>query len=180
MEFTTLVSLKNYQNKINNFQQGEIIYLTEDKKYVMYDGQDFIDIPEKVKVDSESGVHMSLYDLNKTIIAQLPVKETYAEQSNERKLINNFFNSIGRTSYMLLCKDISYYTIFTYEDNKMANYETLGEAVLDCLQSVGQLICADLTEDGNAVEIWIRTEEDNLCMYLFKCSDLMVTYGGNL
>ena len=73
MEFTTLVSLKNYQNKINNFQQGEIIYLTEDKKYVMYDGQDFIDIPEKVKVDSESGVHMSLYDLNKT-------KESYLVQ----------------------------------------------------------------------------------------------------
>ena len=32
MEFTTLVSLKDYQNKINNFQQGEIIYLTEEKK----------------------------------------------------------------------------------------------------------------------------------------------------
>ena len=78
---------------------------------------------------------------------------------------------------MLLCKDISYYTIFTYEGNKMANYETLGAAVLDCLQNVGQLVCADITEDGNAVEIWVRTEDDNICMYLFKCADLMVTYG---
>ena len=56
MEFTTLVSLKNYQNKINNFQQGEIIYLTEDKKYVMYDGQDFIDIPDSESTFTFSGM----------------------------------------------------------------------------------------------------------------------------
>lgn len=177
MEFKTLISLKDYKNKINSFRQGDIVYLTEEKKYVMYDGDDFVDMPTTATVNSGTGLQMSLYDLNKTIIAQLPVKETYAEQSDERKLINKFFSSIGRTSYMLLCKDISYYTIFTYEGNKMANYETLGEAVLDCLQSVGKLVCADLTEDGNAVEIWVRTEEDNLCMYLFKCADLMVTYG---
>ena len=177
MEFKTLVSLKDYQNKINNFQVGEIIYLTEDKQYVMYDGNDFVNVPEKVTINTEQGMQMSLYDLNKTIIAQLPVKETYADQSDERELINKFFSDIGNTSYMLLCKDISYYTIFIYEGNETANYETLGEAVLDCLQSVGKLVCADLTEDGNAVEIWVRVEDDNLCMYLFKCAELMVTYG---
>jgi hypothetical protein len=78
---------------------------------------------------------------------------------------------------MLLCKDISYYTIFTYEGSKIAHYETLGQAVLDCILNVGQLVCVDETPDGNAIEIWVRTEDDNICMYLFNCSELMVTYG---
>ena len=176
MTFETLVSLQEYMKKVNNFSEGEIIYLTQDNKCVMYDGKDFVEIQGKTEFKGE-GLSMSLYELNKSIIAQLPTKPTYAEQGEDRKLINKFFNSIGRTSYMLLCKDISYYTIFTYEGNKMANYETLGAAVLDCLQDVGQFVCADITEDGNAVEIWVRTEDDNICMYLFKCADLMVTYG---
>lgn len=176
MTFETLVSLQEYMKKVNNFSKGEIIYLTKDNKCVMYDGEDFVEITDKAEFKGE-GLSMSLYELNKSIIAQLPTKPTYSEQGEDRKLINKFFNSIGRTSYMLLCKDISYYTIFTYEGNKMANYETLGAAVLDCLQNVGQFVCADITEDGNAVEIWVRTEDDNICMYLFKCADLMVTYG---
>ena len=176
MEFSTLTSLQNYANKVNNFSKGELIYLTEEEKYVMYDGENFVDIPEKVHMNGE-GLSMSLYELNKSIISQLPAKITYAEQHEDREKINKFFGKNGRTSYMLLCKDISYYTIFTYEGNKMADFETLGHAVLDCLLNVGHLVCADETSDGNAMEIWVRTEDDNICMYLFTCSDLMVTYG---
>ena len=176
MEFNTLISLQNYMKKLNNFSKGEIIYLTEEEKYVMYDGEKFNYIPDKVEMKGE-GLSMSLYDLNKNIISQLPVKTTYAEQHEDRAKINKFFGKTGRTSYMLLCKDISYYTIFTYEGNKMADFETLGHAVLDCLLNVGHLVCADEVEDGSAMEIWVRTEDDNICMYLFKCTDLMVTYG---
>ena len=176
MEFATLASLQNYMKKVNNFSKGEIIHLTDDEKYVMYDGEKFIDVPDKVQMEG-NGLSMSLYELNKNIVSQLPVKAYYSDQGDERKKIDAFANKIGRTSYMLLCKDISYYTIFTYEGSKIAHYETLGWAVLDCLLNVGQLVCADETPDGNAVEIWVRTEDDNICMYLFNCSELMVTYG---
>jgi hypothetical protein len=176
MEFPNLIQLNAYKDKLNNFKIGELIYLTDVEKYVMYNGENFVDVPTSVKNDS--GLSMNLYDLNKSIISQLPIKSTYAEQKAERALIDEFCKKHGHSSYMLLCKDISYYTIFTYEGIKMCDFETLGQATLDCLLNVGNLICADNTPEGNAIEIWVRTpEEDNLCMYLFKCDDLMVTYG---
>jgi hypothetical protein len=174
MEFPTLLSLQNYKNTVNNFQQGEVVYLTDENKYVMYDGTDFVDMPDKVQVNNGQGLNMSLYDFNKMMVAQLPVKTTF---NDECTLINEFCASIGNTSYMLLCKDISYYTVFEYSDNA-AEYCYLGMAVIDCLTNVGQLICAEPTEDNNAIEIWVRTEDTDLCMYLFPCSDLIVTYGG--
>jgi hypothetical protein len=79
---------------------------------------------------------------------------------------------------MLLCKDISYYTIFENENTKACDFGTLGHAVLECVQDVGKIISADLTEDQGAIEIWVRTpEEDNLCMYLFNCEGLVVSFG---
>ena len=173
MEFTTFSKLLEYTKIVNNFSIGEIVHLTEDKKYVMYNGKEFVNVPEpKGEILS-----MNLYDLNKSIISQLPVKTAQSEQEKERNIINKFFNKKGASSYMLLCKDISYYTIFNYENSKMAEYENLGYAVLDCIVAVGDLVCADEIEDGSGIEIWVRTPDDNLCMYLFECSQLMVTYG---
>ena len=121
---------------------------------------------------------MSLYELNKTIVAQLPVKETNADLSDIRNTIDNFRKSIGASNFMLLCKDISYYTIFQNDEPKMCDFRTLGYAVTECAQDIGKIICADIVPDGAAVEIWVRTpEDDNLCMYLFNCTNLIVTYG---
>lgn len=178
LQFPTLDSLRKYAEKINNFHTGEIIYLTDEEKVVMFNGTDFVDVPTDAKIKGD-GLNMTLYELNKSIISQLPVKTTYAEQKLSRDVIDNFFKKHGRKYYMLLCKDISYYTIFQYSsDDKMTDFDTLGYAVLDCLLDVGKLVCADLLEDGSAVEIWVRTPEDeNLCMYLFDCEKLIVTFG---
>jgi hypothetical protein len=54
--------------KVNNFSKGEIIHLTDDEKYVMYDGEKFVDIPDKVQMEGD-GLSMSLYELNKSIIS---------------------------------------------------------------------------------------------------------------
>lgn len=177
LQFSNMDSLDKYFNTLNNFQTGEIVYLTDDEKFVMFDGEKFVDIPDKVQVTGE-GLSMSVYELNKTIMSQLPVKETYAELSEERNLINDFHKNGAHRFYMLLCRDISYYTIFENEKTKMSDFGSLGHAVIECLQSVGKIICADLTEDRGAIEIWVRTpEDDNLCMYLFNCEDLVVSFG---
>lgn len=177
IEFSNKDSLDKYFKTLNNFQTGEIVYLTNDDKFVMFDGEKFVDIPDKAKASGE-GLSMSLYELNKTIIAQLPVKETNADMSDVRNTIDDFRKSIGASAFMLLCKDISYYTIFQNDEPKMCDFETLGYAVTECAQDIGKIICADIVPDGAAVEIWVRTpEDDNLCMYLFNCTNLIVTYG---
>ena len=120
-----------------------------------------------------------MYDLNKSIVSQLPIKETYAELSQERNLINEFHKVINSETYMLLCKDISYYTIFNSRKNRVSDFGTLGHAVIECAQDVGKIVSADLIEDNSAIDIWVRTaEDDNLCMYLFDCKSLTVTFGG--
>ena len=176
MTFKKLDDLHKYMNTVNNFQTGELIYLTEEERTVIYNGKEFVDIPKEAAIKGD-GLNINLYDLNKSIIAQLPALTTEDEQAPARALITEFYRTCGSIRYMLLCKDISYYTIFTPETIEKAEYPSMGYAVLDCLSAVGQFICADLTEDGGAVEIWVRTPEDeNLCMYLFGCEQLFVTF----
>ena len=103
------------------------------------------------------------------------------EEADNKKIetfinrLNDYNKSINSNYYMLLCKDISYYTVFTSGNE----FETFGNAVITCAQDVGKVINADLTEDNRAVEIWVRNEaEEVYCMYLFDCQQMIVTYGG--
>ena len=176
LKFSNRQSFEEYCDKINHFRKGEMICLTDENKILIYDGEEFKEVRAK---ETGEGVSISLYDLNKSIVSQLPIKETYAELSQERNLINEFHKVINSETYMLLCKDISYYTIFNSRKNRVSDFVTLGHAVIECAQDVGKIVSADLIEDNSAIEIWVRTaEDDNLCMYLFDCKSLTVTFGG--
>ena len=143
-------TLNNYMDTLNNFSLNEMVYLEEEDKYMVYDGDKFVDIPETVKGE---GLSMSLYDLNKSIISQLPVKKTQSELSDVRNLINDMSQSNETESYMLLCKDVSYYTIFQKDQIKECDFTTLGGAVIECAQDLGDIVCADRTPDDLAIEI---------------------------
>ena len=120
---------------------------------------------------------LSLYELNKNIIANLPLKTTIDEMTEMRQTIDDFCETLATTNFMLLCRDISYFTVFQKQKIR-PEFGTLGCAVLECAQDVGKIICTDLTEAHDAIEIWVRTENnDNLCMYLFDCDKMIVTYG---
>ena len=117
---------------------------------------------------------MSLYDLNKYIISQLPKLEDLTAAID---LINEFDKCVDSEYYMLLCRDISYYTIFNHFINNDNEFSNLGEAVLTCAQEIGELVSVELTADKGAIEIWAKTNEDSLCMYLFNCANLIVNWG---
>ena len=151
-----------------NYAPREIAYLTDKDKYVFWDGEKWMDFPEGEA--EEHGFAMNLYDLNKNIVSQLPVLTDYTDA---KILLDNFnHNKI----YMLLCKEISYYTIFQYDD--ACKNTKFSDVVLECANDIGQIISVDLTEDKNAIEIWVRTDDDNLCMYLFNSEQMFVYYGG--
>jgi hypothetical protein len=59
-------------------------------------------------------------------------------------------------------------------------FKNLGEAVITCItESIGTVIAVDKTEDEVAIEIWVRTAENDVyCMYLFDATNMIVYYEG--
>lgn len=121
------------------------------------------------RLTGEGGLKVTSYELNKQLIAQLENIENNEEAVIQAiQTIQDFGRDIKNQYYMLLCKDISYYTIF--HDNRDPMNEDLkpfAEEVIDCVHDVGAIKSVEETGDG-AIEIWAQPiGEDPLVMYLF-------------
>lgn len=173
--FKNHAALMEYAAKVNNrFTKGEVVFCEEENTYYVFD-EEWKATPVEML---ESGLGINLYELNKSAIAAMPIMD-YAQLTEKRDKINAFFSS-EENYHMLLCKEISYYTIF----NKLhfeKEFITLGDAVVTCLkESFGNIVAIDEAsqENGHAFEIWVKTyENDVYCMYLFCCDKLIVGYG---
>ena len=114
-----------------------------------------------VKIKGE-GLQMNLYDLNQNIIEQLPDITDFTDKIT---LINEYKESTNNKYYMLYSKDISYFTIMVIE--KYGEIASLGDAVIECLQNIGNVKCIDYTENHDAIEMWIKYMDKVICAYLF-------------
>lgn len=167
--------LDSYTNRAKNrLQDGEMIYLTDEETYLVWMNKEWVSLPKKVEGQNQ-GFSMTTYDLNKSLIAQMPVLEDLTEAC---AVIDRYADD--NENFLLLCKDISYYTIFEKTGGTFVHFDTLGEAVLTCASDIGKIITVDFMEETNTIEIWVRTpEDDNLCMCFFECSGFMVYYARN-
>ena len=116
---------------------------------------------QEVKMDGN--ISMSAYDMNKQIMGQLEILDETALQE-KKVMIREFIDSNPDTFYMLLCRDINYYTIFYKTCVEADCTEDILEEVLidECLPNIGQIKAIDRTEDGYAVECWIQDSENNV------------------
>ena len=78
--------------------------------------------------------------------------------SDIRTLHGTYWNKY----YMMYGKEISYFTVF-----EIIGLNEFGQDIIDCCTNVGVIKAMDLTESGDAVEIWVETEEGPTCLYLF-------------
>lgn len=118
--------------------------------------------------------NMNLYDLNKLIISQIPSLSQDA-LLEKKDVINALHAKYNNSYYMLYGKEISYFTLFKIIDPTYFNYD-----VFDCLKHLGGDIKAmDLTEDSDAVEIWIEIEQNPICLYLFPYDNGVINVGGD-
>ena len=152
----------NYKVKKDTEQDipnGQIVR-KEDGLYVYKDGE-YYPIEDQ-KIDTG----MSLYDLNKQGYAQLlPYDETQIQDAIA--WINEFSDKNKGKYYMLLCKEISYYTVF---EKDFLEYDclSLGHGVIECLDNVGTIHGIDDNGEG-ALEIWVKTSDEEVyCMLLFN------------
>lgn len=147
-----------------NPQEGEIVQ-TEDGKTMIYQNGEY----KELKIEG-SNLELGLYDMNKQIISQLPILEDFDKAMYD---IWTLYETYHNKYFMLYGKEISYFTVFKIIDPKC-----LGEDVLDCCLNVGLIKAMDLTEAGDAVEIWVQPQDgEPTCLYLFPYDSGIVQVG---
>ena len=170
----SIPSQKSIHLLANKPKDGEIYHIIEeDQFYVWKEGR------LQSLQSAFEGFKMSLYDINKMAIEQLePVPREKIKsliydpivEFEEKNLLKNYF--------MLLCKELSYYTVFHRESNSM--YINLAEGVMDCLDQLGDIYDVEYKEETNGIEIWIKTYSTSevIVMYLFPYDEGVCTIGG--
>lgn len=119
---------------------------------------------------------MNLYDLNKTMVNQLSPL-TKEEIFNKEKEFINLHKKFANKHYMLLCKEYSYYTIF--EEERIIMNKPFSDTVIEIIIELGDIYSIESTENGDAIEIWIKPEEEEmpLVFYLFPYDMGVVKFG---
>lgn len=136
--------------------------------------------PKKKKKNNTSrqvSLGTSLYDMNKSLIEKQIPDLTDEEMQNKKTLIIDFINDTGNQYYMLLCNDRKDYTIFRREINENDDFldnieapdrDRLWNVLIDeCLPNRGRTKSIELTENQDAVEIWISIEGESYCYMFF-------------
>ena len=167
-KFQTLVQLEELTRTLNRFQDGEKAYVEEEQKLYQYCEKD-----ASWKEITGTELQYTLYELNKSIIHALP-DATVEEIKDGIEEINLFFEETKAKNYMLLGKEISYYTILRHRKFHCED-ETLGEATIACLNSIGIIKSIEKMEDK--VEIWVLIDNDVFCLYLFGYDNGIVEFG---
>lgn len=132
---------------------------------------------EPVTANSDNGLKMSLYDLNKIAMENL------------KPMTNSDINTILSTAeckcfpkdhwtyLMLMCKELSYFTIIKNEHR--GEYDTLADAVSDLFTSYPgykETKSIDINDD-DTVDIWVLIDDEIYMFKLFNCDTFVVTVG---
>lgn len=158
MDFIRVSNL-NSLNALQQHKEGEIAWVEDvEKFYVWNDGWTVLDT-------KNTGVNLSLYEVNKQVIAQMPTLSG-ADLEAARLTLSHYVNGLDHSDdyYMLLCYDLRYFTMFA-RDQKYE--ENIVDAIMDCLSYVGEVKSVEESADGQAIEIWVTKDEEAYVMYFF-------------
>ena len=125
-------------------------------------------------MSSENGISLSLYEMNKSVIAQLP-----AYTNDQIKTLQETLNKWDNTNYyyyMLLCNEAKYYTVFHKTLPMIASFSTLGEATIKLLLEA-QYTIHEETEYPDRFEIWVKKDDETYVFILFPYDKGVVNYG---
>ena len=118
---------------------------------------------------TDLNLNMSLDDMNKQVVSQL----SDLDQNGiieAKTLISEY--AIGNY-FMLLCRDINYYTLFAIQ-NAESNEPKFADEVIACAEEIGVIKSVTLTEDKGAIEIWVSYKDSSIVMYLFNYDEGVV------
>ena len=138
-------------NIIVNPKENDIAMSPETQKLYIYKNGQW----EMIKGESSLGVTM--YDLNKQLISQLPVLGKDAIVI-ARKEVQQFINETKNNYYMLLAREQNYYTLFNIVDSIEAPLVPIVDELWGCVEYMGDIKAADINQ--GAIEFWVQPRED--------------------
>lgn len=154
---------------LSNHEDGEIAYCTDTKKYYMY--KDGAWQPVEAKMTSD-GLQLNLYELNKQVVSQLPDFDD--EKIEEFKKVIAEWKG-NRKAFLLVGKEIGYYTVFIHTDTPEGRIsESIEDLVIECLGNVAPIKSYEVM-DENAIEIWLSIE-DATVLYLINYEEGIVKF----
>lgn len=123
------------------------------------------------------GLHMSLYDINQNIFAQLePMTDEALRQVHAQvfKFLGETTQDDSNDYWALICWERKYITIFHHMPD---GPEEISDVFMEILESLGDI--KDVSDNGNgALEIWItdnnRAEPRTDCYLFFNYKDGVV------
>lgn len=142
------------QDEYNNYLEGRVNLV----------GDPNVDCP--TEVNNETSPSIDLYTMNQNIINQLPVYTDEDMDRAEDTIHDWIYNGHRANYYMLLCKELSYYTLFHSVDNCLIEEDFIRE-LWDVCSYLGPI--HDISIDNNdAIAIWAEWEDTGVhCFYLF-------------
>lgn len=105
---------------------------------------------------------MSLYDMSKQIVRNLPARTTAAELEPLKKILRKF-KKLGY--FMLMCREDNYYTVLRVRKTK--NLDTFEDLIIELLQEHGDIKDIDYDTDKQSLECWVQKEDDVKMFKLF-------------
>ena len=105
---------------------------------------------------------MSLYDMSKQIVRNLPTRTTAAELEPLKKILRKF-KKLGY--FMLMCREDNYYTVLRVRKTK--NPDTFEDLIIELLQEHGDIKDIDYDTDKQSLECWVQKEDDVKMFKLF-------------
>ncbi len=148
----------NILNSLQIHQDGEFALVEDEQKVYQYIDDEW----QEYKSDQSLGV--TLYEINQMAVQQLePLTD---EQLVEAKTyIRNLTHQYDSKYFMLLCRDLNYYTMFILNEDG-PNFE---DEVVECLRVLGEIKSIEIYEE--LIECWITDAENTAHVaYLFDYS----------
>lgn len=150
--------------KVENPIEGEIRII--DDTPIIYTEGEWRELNGAAAEGGKLDLGLSLYDVNKQIIAQLP-DLSGDEILAKEEVIKQYDKEQDANFYMMLCNELKYYTLF--QVNEIYDYELFSTEVINCLVDFADSIKAiDLTKNKDAIEIWFMQDNNPYVMYLFN------------
>lgn len=150
---------------------NELVYVEdEDAMYCLKDNA-------WQKVESGSAtLQFSQYDLNKMMMANH--KPLTLDEKEEVKETINDWRKKNQSSkfFMLLGREVNYYTIFAATEILDDFKVDLGTGILECFDSIGDLYSVEETEE-NSIELWTKVKDDFIVLYLFPYDQGVIEIG---
>lgn len=115
----------------------------------------------------------NLYDMNKQILnLSEPLPRTKLKWGYVH--IREFMESKPDKYFMLLNRETYNFTLLNLGDKSISSITRVMDQFETCLSNRGSILSIEKTKDGNAYEIWIRDENNDVLVYYLFPYDLGV------